>query len=102
MIKYIFLFICVFSNNAFFLRPSFLKSKRSFSMKNFEYAKEYFDFYKKFTTKNFEQNEISVIYLLGSDDEIPFSKIKNYFIDKCFKNITIIDKRFSAHELKKC
>ena len=63
---------------------------------------KYFDFYKKFTTKNFEQNEISVIYLLGSDDEIPFSKIKNYFIDKCFKNITIIDKRFSAHELKKC
>ena len=63
---------------------------------------KYFDFYKKFTTKNFEQNEISVIYLLGSDDEIPFSKIKNYFIDKCFKNITIIDKRFSVHELKKC
>lgn len=63
---------------------------------------KYFDFYKKFITKNFEQNEISVIYLLGSDDEIPFSKIKNYFIDKCFKNITIIDKRFSVHELKKC
>ena len=63
---------------------------------------KYFDFYKKFTTKNFEQNEISVIYLLGSDDEIPFSKIKNYFIDKCFKNITIIDKKFSVHELKKC
>ena len=63
---------------------------------------KYFDFYKKFTTKNIEQNEISVIYLLGSDDEIPFSKIKNYFIDKCFKNITIIDKKFSVHELKKC
>ncbi len=63
---------------------------------------KYFDFYKKFSTKNFEQNEISVIYLLGSENEIPFSKIQNYFEDKCFKNTTIIDKKFSFHELKKC
>lgn len=80
MIKYIFLFICVFSNNAFFFRPSFLKSKKTFLMKNFEYAKEYFDFYNEFKHPVLLNNQQKVDYIsfAKSNNDSYFIFEKNY------------------------
>ena len=63
---------------------------------------KYFEFYKKMINKNIIKNEIQVIYLLGQDNEILFSNIKNYFTEVCFKSKTLEEKRFSVHELISC
>ena len=52
--------------------------------------------------KNIEDNKVQVIYLLSQENEILFDNIKNYFTEKCFKSKTIVEKRFSSHEIIKC
>ena len=52
--------------------------------------------------KNVKSNKIKVLYLLGQENEIPFDKVKNYFTDVCFKSKTIVENRFSVHELTVC
>ena len=52
--------------------------------------------------KNINKNKIQVIYLLGQDNEILFSDIKNYFTNVCFKSTTLEEKRFSSHEIINC
>ena len=66
--------MCFFQQCVFF-RPSFLKSKKTFLMKNFEYAKEYFDFYNEFKHPVLLNNQQKVDY-------ISFAKSNNdsYFI----------------------
>ncbi len=63
---------------------------------------KYFSFYKSMVDENLSSNNIKVIYLLGQENEISFDKVKNYFTDKCFKSTTLVEKRFSMHEVKKC
>ena len=63
---------------------------------------KYFEFYKNMINKNLTKNKIQVIYLLGQDNEILFSDIKNYFTNVCFKSKTLEEKRFSVHELIVC
>ena len=52
--------------------------------------------------ENLKKNKIEVIYLLGSDKEILFSNIKNYFDNTCFKNNVIVKNKFSYHEIINC
>ena len=52
--------------------------------------------------KNIKQNNVEVIYLLGLENEILFSNVKNYFTDLCFESKTLVDKRFSMHTIVKC
>ncbi len=63
---------------------------------------KYFEFYKGMINRNLSKNKIQVIYLLGQDNEILFSNIKNYFTNVCFKSKTLEEKRFSVHELTNC
>jgi len=63
---------------------------------------KYFNIYKDMINENLNKNSIQVIYLLGSDKEILFSNIKNYFNEKCFKSTIVIENKFSYHELKDC
>ncbi len=63
---------------------------------------KYFNFYKDMIAKNINKNKIQVIYLLGQDNEILFSDIKNYFTNVCFKSTTLEEKRFSSHEIINC
>ena len=69
-----------FFKQCVFLRPSFLKSKRSFSMKNFEYAKEYFDFYKnlKHPVLLHNQKKIDYVSFARSHNESYSIFEKNY------------------------
>jgi hypothetical protein len=52
--------------------------------------------------ENIEKNNIKVIYLLGSEKEILFANVKNYFTDKCFKSTTLVKDKFSMHEIINC
>ena len=63
---------------------------------------KYFPFYKNMVNKNIEDNKVQVIYLLSQENEILFDNIKNYFTEKCFKSKTIVENRFSSHEIIKC
>ena len=64
---------------------------------------KYFDIYKSLVNRNINSNNIKVIYLLGQGNEdITFNNIKNYFTDLCFESKTLVEKRFSVHEIKKC
>ena len=63
---------------------------------------KYFTFYKSMIDENLKSNKIKVIYLLGQENEILFSKVKNYFTDRCFKSTTLVEKRFSKHEVTRC
>ena len=63
---------------------------------------KYFKIYKKLTNENLIKNNIKVIYLLGSDKEILFSNIKNYFDDVCFKTNVVVKNKFSYHEIVDC
>ena len=63
---------------------------------------KYFNVYKSLINKNIISNNIEVIYLLGQENEILFNNIKNYFTEVCFKSTTLIEKRFSAHEIVNC
>lgn len=63
---------------------------------------KYFDFYKAMVNKNIKQNNVEVIYLLGLENEILFSNVKNYFTDLCFESKTLVNNRFSYHEVVKC
>ena len=63
---------------------------------------KYFSFYKKLVNENVEKNDIKVIYLLGANNEMPFSKINNYFESICFKNYTLVENNFSQHEIIEC
>ena len=63
---------------------------------------KYFNFYKLLVNRNIQSNNVKVIYLLGQENEIQFDKVKNYFNNTCFESKTIIEKRFSVHEIVKC
>ena len=63
---------------------------------------KYFNFYQKMVNKNIKQNNVEVIYLLGLENEILFNNVKNYFTDLCFESKTLVDKRFSVHNIVKC
>jgi hypothetical protein len=63
---------------------------------------KYFEVYRKMAGENLKKNNIEVIYLLGSDKEILFSNIKNYFDNVCFKNNIIVKNKFSYHEIIDC
>ena len=63
---------------------------------------KYFNFYKEMVKKNIISNNIKVIYLLGQKNEISFQNVKNYFTDLCFESKTIVEDRFSMHEIKNC
>ena len=63
---------------------------------------KYFNVYKQMVNENLKKNKIEVIYLLGSDKEILFSNIKNYFDNTCFKNNVIVKNKFSYHEIINC
>ncbi len=63
---------------------------------------KYHDIYKQMINENLKKNKIQVIYLLSSDNEINFQNIKEYFDNICFKHNTIIEKKFSSHEIINC
>ena len=63
---------------------------------------KYFHVYKNLVNKNIKSNNVKVIYLLGHENEILFKNVKNYFTDYCFKSKTLVDKRFSSHEIVNC
>ena len=63
---------------------------------------KYFDNYKSLVNKNIKSNNVEVIYLLGQKNEIIFDKIKNYFTDVCFKSKTLVENKFSIHEIVNC
>jgi hypothetical protein len=63
---------------------------------------KYFNIYKQMVNMNLKKNGIEVIYLLGSDKEILFSNIKNYFNNICFKDNIIFENKFSYHEIVTC
>ena len=63
---------------------------------------KYFEIYKSLINENIKKNRIEVIYLLGSENEILFDNVKNYFTDVCFESKTIIEKRFSSHKIISC
>ena len=63
---------------------------------------KYFDNYRSLINKNIKSNKIEVIYLLGQENEILFNNVKNYFTDLCFKSKTLVENRFSIHEIVKC
>ena len=56
----------------------------------------------KTINRNIQSNNVKVIYLLGQENEIQFDNVKNYFNNTCFESKTIIEKRFSVHEIVKC
>ena len=63
---------------------------------------KYFKVYKSLVNKNIKTNNVKVIYLLGLENEILFENVKNYFTDLCFESKTLINKRFSSHEIVDC
>ena len=63
---------------------------------------KYFNVYKQMVNENLKKNKIEVIYLLGSDKEILFSNIKNYFNNICFKDNIVVENKFSYHEIINC
>ena len=63
---------------------------------------KYFDNYKSLVNKNIKSNNVEVIYLLGQKNEIIFDKVKNYFTDVCFKSKTLVENKFSIHEIVSC
>ena len=63
---------------------------------------KYFKVYKEMVNENLKKNGIEVIYLLGSDKEILFSNIENYFDNVCFKKYIVVENKFSYHELIDC
>ncbi len=63
---------------------------------------KYFDVYKSLVNKNIKTNNVKVIYLLGQENEILFENVKNYFTDVCFESKTLVEKRFSMHEIITC
>ena len=63
---------------------------------------QYFEVYKSLINKNIRSNNIKAIYLLGQKNEISFNNIKNYFTDLCFKSKTLVEDRFSVHEIVNC
>ena len=52
--------------------------------------------------KNLKKNNISVIYLLGLENEILFRHVKNYFTDVCFESKTLEENKFSVHKIISC
>ena len=63
---------------------------------------KYFEVYKSLINENIRSNNIKAIYLLGQKNEISFNNIKNYFTDLCFKSKTLVEDRFSVHEIVNC
>lgn len=63
---------------------------------------KYFNFYKKMINKNINDNNIQVIYLLGQENEILFRNVRNYFTELCFESKTLVEKKFSIHEIIDC
>ncbi len=63
---------------------------------------KYFNIYKTLINKNLKSNNVEVIFLLGQKNEIKFENVKNYFTDLCFKSKTLVQDRFSRHEIVNC
>ena len=63
---------------------------------------KYFNIYKTLVNKNLKSNNVEVIFLLGQKNEIKFENVKNYFTDLCFKSKTLVQDRFSRHEIVNC
>jgi len=63
---------------------------------------KYFKFYKEMVNENLKKNKVEVIYLLGSEKEINFKNIINYFDGVCFKSNIIVKNKFSYHEIIDC
>ena len=63
---------------------------------------KYFDVYKSLIEKNIQSNKIKAVYLLGQENEILIENVKNYFTDLCFESKTLVNNRFSYHEVVKC
>lgn len=74
MIKLFLLFIFVFSNNAFFFQKPSLYSRRFFSMSNYQFAKEYFEFY----------NEFKHPVLLNSQQDVNYQSFARFHNDSYF------------------
>ena len=62
---------------------------------------KYFRFYKNFVDKKMDIENIEVIYLLGFQNR-HFLKLNKYFDNKCFNNYTLVENKFSQHNLINC
>ena len=63
---------------------------------------KYFKIYQQMVSQNLKNNSIEVIYLLGPDKQMSFSKIINYFNNVCFNNNIVVKDKFSYHEIVNC
>ncbi len=88
----------ILNKNFFILNRWYLWDNNTHPTENHKY----FNFYKLLVNRNIQSNNVKVIYLLGQENEIQFDKVKNYFNNTCFESKTIIEKRFSVHEIVKC
>ena len=88
----------VLNKNFFLLNRWYLWDNNTHPTENHKY----FDFYKSLVNKNIKSNNVEVIYLLGQKNEIIFDEIKNYFTDVCFKSKTLVENKFSIHEIVSC
>ena len=88
----------VLNKNFFLLNRWYLWDNNTHPTENHKY----FDFYKSLVNKNIKSNNVEVIYLLGQKNEIIFDKVKNYFTDVCFKSKTLVENKFSIHEIVSC
>ena len=88
----------ILNKNFFLLNRWYLWDNNTHPTENHRH----FDVYKSFVNKNIKSNNVEVIYLLGQKNEIIFDKVKNYFTDVCFKSKTLVDNKFSIHEIVGC
>lgn len=63
---------------------------------------KYFEYYKKFINKKFNEHEIKKIYLIGQHDEFSFKNLKSYFGDKCFNEDVFVKKSFIKLTVSNC
>ena len=88
----------ILNKNFFLLNRWYLWDNNTHPTENHRH----FDVYKSFVNKNIKSNNVEVIYLLGQKNEIIFDKVKNYFTDVCFKSKTLVENKFSIHEIVSC
>jgi len=88
----------ILNKNFFLLNRWYLWDNNTHPTENHRH----FDVYKSFVNKNIKSNNVEVIYLLGQKNEIIFDKVKNYFTDVCFKSKTLVEDKFSIHEIVSC
>ena len=79
-----------------------IKQEKIKDPEKIKYINNEYEVLKDQLNKNIKSNKIEVIYLLGQENEILFNNVKNYFTDLCFKSKTLVENRFSIHEIVKC